>query len=91
MLLKKNIKLFYSKVHVKHLPIPANVTNQDFDGKHAGMLPDLVIVCLVSYENFGGHYNENRFNFRLFKVNLIEIVRKLECECPDMATPQYKK
>lgn len=82
-LLLKNIKLPYTKVQVKHLTIPANVTSQDFDGIYDGMLPDLVIVGLVADEDFAGHYNRNPFNFQTFNVNRMEMLRN------GMRTPRY--
>ena len=75
LLLMINIRIPYSKIQVKHLTIPANVTTQDFDGIYDGTLPDLVIVGLVSDEDFGGHYNRNPFNFQSFNVNRIDMLR----------------
>ena len=83
LLLEKNIRIRYSKVQVKHLTIPANVTTQDIDGIYDGTLPDLVIVGLVSDEDFDRHYNRNPFNFQSFNVNCIEMLRN------GMRTPRY--
>ena len=83
LLLEKNIKLPYSKVQVKHLTIPANVTTQDFDGVFDVPLPDLVVVGLVADEDFAGNYNRNPFNFQSFNVNRIEMLRY------GMRTPRY--
>ena len=71
LLIEKNTRLPYSKIYVKHLTIPANVTIQDFDGIYNCTLPDLVIVDLVTDDNFGCHYNWNLFNFQSFNVNRI--------------------
>ena len=77
------MKLPYSKVQVKHLTIPANVTSQDFDGIFDGALPDLVIIGLVADEDFAGNYNTNPFNFRTFNVNRVEMLRN------GIRTPRY--
>ena len=63
LLLEKNMKLFYLKVQVKHLTIPANVTTQDFEDIFYGPLPDLVVVGLMADKDFAGHYNKYPLNF----------------------------
>jgi hypothetical protein len=95
-LLLKNIRLPYTKVQVKHLTIPANVTTQDFDGIYDGVLPDLVVVGLVADEDFAGHYNRNPFNFQTFNVNRMEMLRNgvrtpRYSYTPNFTTKQYSK
>ena len=95
-LLLKNIRLPYTKVQVKHLTIPANVTSQDFDGIYDGVLPDLVVVGLVADEDFAGHYNRNPFNFQAFHVNRMEMLRNgvrtpRYSYTPNFGTKQYAK
>jgi hypothetical protein len=95
-LLLKNIRLPYTKVQVKHLTIPANVTSQDFDGIYDGVLPDLVVVGLVADADFAGHYNRNPFNFQAFNVNRMEMLRNgvrtpRYSYTPNFTTKQYAK
>ena len=96
LLLERNIKLPYTKVQVKHLTIPANVTSQDFDGIFDGVLPDLVVIGLVADEAFAGHYNQNPFNFQTFNVNRMEMLRNgirtpRYGYTPNFTTKQYEK
>ena len=50
----QNMRLHYSRVHKKHLYIPANQTFINFDNVFMGALPDLVIVGLVSDADLAG-------------------------------------
>ena len=93
---ERNMKLPYSKVQVKHLTIPANVTSQDFDGIFDGTLPDLVVIGLVADEDFAGNYNTNPFNFQTFHVNRVEMLRNgirtpRYGYTPNFTTKQYEK
>ena len=95
-MLTKTVKLPYTKVQVKHLTIPANVTTQDFDGIYDGALPDLVVVGLVADEDFAGHYNKNPFNFQAFNVNRMELMRNgvrrpTYGYTPNFTTKQYNE
>ena len=80
---------------MKHLSIPANQTSINFN-VFTGVLPDLVVVDLVSDADLTGGYQRNPFNFRNFGVNRIELKRNgtsrpSEGYTPNFATGQYIK
>ena len=75
LLVQHNMRHHLLRVQLKQLSIPANQTSINFDNVFTGMLPDLVIVSLVSDANLAGGYQRNPFNFQNFGVNRIELKR----------------
>ena len=78
---EKKMRLTYTKVQMKQLTIPANVTSQIFENVFNNALPDLVVIGLLNEEDFGGHYNRNPFNFQAFGLNRINVYRS-GTDCP---------
>ena len=70
-----NMRTHYSRVKVKHLSISANQNLISFDKVFSSVLPDMVIVGLVSDADHAGGYQRNPFNFKNFDVNRIELKR----------------
>ena len=67
------MRTYYSRVQVKHLPIPANQTSISFDNGFTGALTDMAIIGLVSDADHAGIYQRNPFNFQNFGVNCIDL------------------
>ena len=68
----QNMPTHYSRIHDKHLLIPANQRSIRFENIVTGAIPDLVIVGLVSDATTQGLL-ENKFNFQNFGVNRIDL------------------
>jgi len=69
------MRLPYTCVQVKHLSIPVNQSNYNFDNIFTGALPDLVVIGLLDDLDFAGGYQRNPFNFQHFGVNRMELRR----------------
>ena len=83
------MRLPYTKVQMKQLTIPANVTSQVFENVFNNALPDLVVIGFLNEENFGGHYNRNPFDFQAFGLNRINLYRS-GTDCPRTGyTPEF--
>ena len=81
---------------MKHLSISANQTSINFDNIFPGVLPDLVVVGLVSDGDFPGGYQRNPFNYQNFGVSRIELrsngtPRPTEGYTQNFANVQYIK
>ena len=61
---QKVMRFPYRCVQFKHLSIPQNLTNYNFDNVFTGSLPDLVVVGLFDDVDFAGGYQRNPFNFQ---------------------------
>ena len=85
LLKEKVMSLPYTRVQVKHLSIPQNQTNYNFDNVFTGSLPDLVVVDLLDDADFAGGYQRNPFNFQNFGVTVWSCA-EMERQCPVPAT-----
>ena len=63
LLQTKNMVHHLSPVQMQQLSIPANQTSINFDNDFTGVLPDLVVVGLVSNADLAGGYQRYPFNF----------------------------
>ena len=75
---------------MKHLSISANQTSINFDNIFPGVLPDLVVVGLVSDGDFPGGYQRNPFNYQIFGVNRIELKRNGTLRPTEGYTPNFE-
>ena len=96
LLRQKLMRLPYTRVQVKHLSIPQKQTNYNFDNVFTGLLPDLLVVCLLDDADFAGGYQRIPFNFQTFGVNRMELrCNGMPVPCssytPNFANGQYIK
>ena len=70
----QNMRLPMTRVLLKHLTVAAGLGSIAFDNVFTGALPDLVIMGMVTDDDFVGGYHEGSpFNFRHFNVNRVEM------------------
>ena len=69
MLQQHNIRIPYTKVGMKHLTIPQGVTSVEFDNAYTGVLPDRLLMALISDNRMNGGYTANPYLFHHFNLN----------------------
>lgn len=75
VILKKNIRLPYSRVQVKTIGVQADLRRWSAENVYTGTLPDRVIVAIVRDKALAGTYDSNPFNFEHFDITRIQLFR----------------
>ena len=71
MLRDHNIRIPFTKTEMKTLTIPTGTTSIEFDGVYSGLLPERVLVGMVSDQRVTGHWNHSPFVFQHFDLSSI--------------------
>jgi hypothetical protein len=69
---KRPAHIFFPKIDVKSLTVPAQVSAKSFHSLYTGLLPKRVIVCLLP--NVTAAYTTNGLQLNHFSVNSISII-----------------
>ncbi|XP_055377145.1 uncharacterized protein F54H12.2-like [Condylostylus longicornis] len=60
---KANAKYPYIRSEIKTFTIPANTSNISLDNVFIGQIPNAIVFCMVSNENFNGNRSKNPYYF----------------------------